>query len=62
MEFDRYYLEKLVKEIAFPEIKLSYIPAIDLYIEQLISLIESKFINFMNNAVRKSFRQRFSGE
>ncbi len=55
MEFDRKYLEKMAEEISFPELKLSDIPTVDLYMEQLISLIESKFIGFKRNADDKIF-------
>lgn len=55
MNFDKSYLEKLAEEIAFPELKLSDIPAIDLYMEQLISLIESKFNGFKRDDHDKVF-------
>ena len=55
MNFDRKYLEKLVEEISFPELKLSEMPTIDLYMEQLISLIESQFNSFKRDESDKVF-------
>lgn len=43
MIFNRDYIEKLVGEISLPELKFSDMPTIDLYMEQMLSLIESKF-------------------
>ncbi len=55
MKFDKNYMEKLAEEITFPELKFSDIPAIDLYMEQLISLIESKFRGFKRDENDKVF-------
>ncbi|MEN6350157.1 MAG: DUF1836 domain-containing protein [Syntrophomonas sp.] len=55
MSFDKNYLENLADEIAFPELKFSDIPDIDLYMEQLISLIESKFRGFKRDGKDKVF-------
>lgn len=55
MNFDKNFLEKLTEEIAFPELMLSDIPAVDLYMEQLISLIDSKFNGFKRDANDKVF-------
>lgn len=55
MNFDRNYLEKMVEEIAFPEFKISDIPAFDLYMEQMISIIDSKFNGFKRDANDKVF-------
>ncbi|MEN6324735.1 MAG: DUF1836 domain-containing protein [Syntrophomonas sp.] len=55
MDFNRDYLEKLAEELAFPELKLSDIPAINLYMEQLISLIDSKFSGFKRGENDKVF-------
>lgn len=55
MNFDRNYLERLVDEIAFPELQFSDIPAIDLYMEQLISLLDSKFSGFKRDEGDKIF-------
>ncbi|MDD3363640.1 MAG: DUF1836 domain-containing protein [Syntrophomonas sp.] len=43
MDFDRNYIEKLVEEISLPQLKFSDMPTIELYMEQMLSLIESKF-------------------
>lgn len=43
MIFNRDYIKKLVGEISLPELKFSDMPTIDLYMEQMLSLIESKF-------------------
>jgi hypothetical protein len=55
MDFNRDYLEKLAEEIAFPELELTDIPSIDLYMEQLISLIDSKFCGFKRGENDKVF-------
>ncbi len=43
MIFDRNYIEKMVEEISLPQLKFSDMPTIDLYMEQMLSLIESEF-------------------
>lgn len=46
MDINRNYIEKLVEEISLPQLKFSDMPTIDLYMEQMLSLIESKFNSF----------------
>jgi hypothetical protein len=55
MDFSQTYLEKMVRELSMPEMKLSDMPEIDLYVEQLTSLLESRYSRCKRNETDKIF-------
>lgn len=55
MDFDKSYLKQLIEVTSFPEMKLSDIPDIDLYMEQLTVLIKNKFEKYKREDSDKVF-------
>ncbi|MDD3268416.1 MAG: DUF1836 domain-containing protein [Syntrophomonadaceae bacterium] len=53
MDFDKSYLQILLKECALPEMKISDMPEIDLYMEQLTQFLENKYKGIRRDQTEK---------